>query len=67
MAQFVTINGEQIRITKAVIPLDKDGKPYAGPYQTGSDPNTVLVNGEAFRLQKAVVGVDGNGQPLTWI
>ncbi len=67
MAQFVTINGEQFRITKAVLALDGDGKPYAGPYQTGTDPNIVLVNDEGFRLQQAVVAVGGDGQPLSSI
>ncbi len=65
--QYVTVNGERFVITKAVLALDKDGKPYAGSYQTGTDPNIVLVNGEGFRLQQAVVACGGDGQPLSSI
>ena len=65
--QVVNINGENFVITKAVLGVDGNGKPYAGPDQTTNDPNTILVNGEGFRIQQAVVACGGDGQPLSSI
>lgn len=66
MSQFVTVNGEQFTITKAVVLVDGNGAPYAGPNQRGPD-NSIMVNGEPIRIQEAAIVVGSDGQPLTSI